>query len=840
MLVIQYLTHEDLRWRFSDFAQARTILKQRRTKKTGRIGTVAQSRALSALELGLGIKQRGYNIFVVGAPGTGRTSTVEKLLGDKATKENTPDDVVLLYNFTDRDRPHSVTLPCSFGPKLKKSYELLVDRLLNNLEKAFEADSYMLSKQVIQESCQEKTDQALKEIESEAKDNSFVLSHTGVSITLTPANKKGEALTEEEFDLLSDKEKVKLEQKAEKLELKLEDSMRKVRTAEKESEDDLAELERETAKQAIASIFESFRQTWKSYKRVVTHLNAIEDDILGRIRRFIHEDKSAANESNDQPPAGTVKRRSLEDEEDNESDEPLFVRYRVNVLVTHAKDAGAPVVFETHPTASNIIGRIEQRLRAGETITDFTRIRAGALYKANGGFLVLEAQELLRDAGAWEGLKRALKNREIELDDPGEPGRMVSVASLRPEPVPLQLKVLLIGAPEIYYALARNDPDFQSLFKVKADFDLEVPRSDENIVKYIHFLNALCGEESLLNLSPEGLGSIIEHAVRLSGNKGKITCRLGEIADLLRESNYWAKIERAKTIDPQHVRAALLAKAEREGFVETQIVDEITSGKITIDTSSKMIGQTNALTVVEVGNYEFGIPLRVTCQIGCGKGEIIDIERETEQSGPFHSKGRLIIRGLLSNLFGKTMPFAFHATLCMEQTYSEIDGDSASLAETCALLSALAQAPVDQRFSMTGAIDQMGNVQAVGGINQKIEGFFRICQGRINPKGFGVIIPSKNVADIMINEEVIEAVKQGTFTIITVETVTDAMEILTGISFSGDQRSLSARCLASLKHFNRLRESHSGQHYAPAREGKKKTTVGSQEMAGAPHPFAKS
>lgn len=836
--MIQYLTHEDLRWRFSDFARARAILKQRRTKKAGRIGTVAQTRALSALELGLGIKQRGYNIFVVGAPGTGRTSTVEKILADKATKEDTPDDVVLLYNFTDRDRPHSVSLPCSYGPKLKKSYELLVDRLLANLEKAFEADGYMLSKQVIQETCQEKTDQALKEIEAEAKQNSFVLSHTGVSITLTPANNKGEALTEEEFDKLSDKEKIKLEQKAEKLEGKLEDSMRKVRTAEKESEDALTELERETAKQAIASIFESFRQTWKAQKRIVTHLNAVEEDVLGRIRRFIHEERASGQEANEQPPPGTMKRKSLEDEEDNESDEPLFVRYRVNVLITHAKDGGAPVVFETHPTASNIIGRIEQRMRAGETITDFTRIRAGALYKANGGFLVLEAQELLRDAGAWEGLKRALKNREIELDDPGEPGRMVAVASLRPEPVPLNLKVLLIGTPEIYYALARNDPDFQSLFKVKADFDLEVERSDENISKYIYFLHALCGEESLLNLSPEGIGTVVEYAVRLSGNKKKITCRLGEIADLLRESNYWAKIERADKIAPQHVRAALLAKAEREGFVESQILDEITSGKITIDTSNKVIGQTNALTVVEVGTYEFGIPLRVTCQIGCGKGEIIDIERETEQSGPFHSKGRLIIRGLLSNLFGKTLPFAFHATLCMEQTYSEIDGDSASLAEACALLSALAQAPIDQRYAMTGAIDQMGNVQAVGGVNQKIEGFWRVCKTRSSDKGFAVLIPSKNVADIMLNEEVVEGVKQGQFTIISVDTVLDAMEILTGISFNGDQRSLTSRCLASLKHFNRLRESQSGREHAY--KGKKSRIAALEVADEGFHPLAKS
>ncbi|MCA9508649.1 MAG: AAA family ATPase, partial [Myxococcales bacterium] len=726
--MIHYLPLEELRWRFSDFAGARHILEQRRSKKTGRIGAVAQDRAMSALELGLGIKQRGYNIFVVGASGTGRTSTIERLLSDRSKKEITPQDVVLLYNFTDKDRPLSVLLPPSLGPKLKKSYETLIEKVIIHLEKAFEADSYLLSRQVIQDECRERTDLALREIEEEASQNSFVLSHSGAAITLTPANKKGDALTEDEFDKLSNKEKQKLEMSAEKLEAKLEESMRKVRLAEKEGEDAYEELERETARQAIEGIFETTRSTWKAHKRIVNHLNLIEDDILNRIRRFIHEDKNLQPENHEGISAGQLRKKNLDEDDDNEYDEPLWLRYRVNVLVSHAKDAGAPVVFETHPTASNIIGRIEQRIRAGETITDYTRIRAGALYRANGGFLILEAQELLRDPGAWEGLKRALKNREIELDDPGEPGRMVSLASLRPEPVPLHLKIILIGTPEIYYALARNDPDFQVLFKVKADFDLEVDRSKDNLERYISFINALCSEESLLKLSPEGAGSVMEHAIRLSGNKNKITCRLGEIADLLRESNFWARKDKSKKIEPQHIQNALRARCEREGFVETQILDEVKNGKLMIQTSGSVVGQANALTVVEVGTYEFGIPLRVTCQTGCGKGEIIDIEREAEQGGTFHSKGRLIIRGLLASLFGRSLPFAFSATLCMEQTYSDVDGDSASMAEACTLLSALSQIPIEQRFAMTGAIDQMGHVQAVGGVNQKIEGFFKVCQ----------------------------------------------------------------------------------------------------------------
>jgi predicted ATP-dependent protease len=806
ILVIRFLSHNELCWKFSNLSTINS-LSSKKNKKLGNVSTFAQERALSALDLGLGIKQRGYNIFVVGVSGTGRISTVEKILKQRAPKEDTPSDLVLLYNFNDRDRPLAISLPASHGPKLKKNYDSLMERVLAHLEKAFETDHYLYSKQTIQETCRETTDNALKEIEREANLNSFVLSHSGGSITLTPANAHGESLTEKEFDILSDDEKLDLEEKAERLEALLEESMRKVRQAERESEDAFDKLEKETASIAIAGIFETARNTWKKFPQIVQHLNSIEEDISNRIRRFTQEDRSTTatdNANNDQSNKSN-KAKFLEEEDDLDSDEALFVRYRVNVLVTRPRNAGAPVVFETHPTTSNLIGRIEQKIKGGETVTDFTRIRAGALYKANGGYLIIEPQELLRDPAAWDGLKRALKNRVIELDDPGEPGRMISIASLRPEPVELNLKVILIGTPEIYYMLTKNDPDFQSLFKVKADFDLEADLSNDNIDKYIDFLHSISIEEKLTKIDQTALARIIEHAVRLAGNNKKITCRLGEIADLLRESNYWANKNNAKFIDASHVKIALNARAQREGFIESQIIDDVISGKIILDIKGKIIGQTNALTVVDIGNYNFGIALRVTCQIGCGKGEIIDIERETEQAGPFHSKGRLIIRGLLSHLFGRLLPFSFHATLCMEQTYSEIDGDSASLAEACALLSALSQTGIDQRFAMTGAIDQTGNIQAVGGINEKIEGFYKICQVKSSKEVHCVIIPTQNVNDLMLKEEIVESCKKGLFQIISAENIEDAMELLTGLNWETGPEALKKRCLNTLEHFNMLK-----------------------------------
>ena len=571
--MIRFLSNNELCWNFSISLNA---LKSKKKQKKVALNTFAQDRALDALELGLGIKQRGYNIFVVGASGTGRTSTVEKILKQRAPKEETPNDLVLLYNFTDRDRPLAVLLPASYGLKLKKSYDSLMEKSLQNLEAAFETDRFLYSKQLIQEECQKTTDEALKEIEREANLNSFVLSHSGASITLTPANSKGESLTEKDFEELSDEEKNILEKKAEKLESLLEESMRKVRQAERESEEDFEILERQTAKIALSNIFETTRNSWKKFSRITEHLSLIEEDILNRIKKF-NQDERDANTENSNEQTKTRKNRFFEDDDDLDFDEPFFARYRVNVLVTRIKNSGAPVVFETHPTTSNLIGKIEQKIKASETITDFTRIKAGALYKANGGYLILEPQELLRDPAAWDGLKRALKNRFIELDDPGEPGRMITIASLRPEPVELNLKVILIGTPEIYYMLTKNDPDFQSLFKVKADFDIEADLSKENLEKYIEFIDSIAQEENMINLNQSAFAKIIEQAVRIAGNNKKITCRLGEIADLIREANYWAQKNKANFIDALHVKTALMAKAKREGFIESQRSEEHTS-----------------------------------------------------------------------------------------------------------------------------------------------------------------------------------------------------------------------------------------------------------------------
>ncbi|MEI6805457.1 MAG: ATP-binding protein [Myxococcaceae bacterium] len=798
--MIQKIAPEALRWQFEDLSLVRAGLsvKRKRPPKADRFGAMVQQRALSALEMGLGIRQRGFNIFVVGESGTGRTSTVNQLLSDRAEKEPTPDDIVLLYNFENRDRPLAVSVAPGLGPKLKKTYDTFVERMLADLEKTFESERYLGERQEIQDQCQIKTDDILKTIEEEAHEKGFVLQRASAALTITPANRKGEAISEEEFENLSDKAKQLLEQHAEKLEAHLEDSIRRIRSLEREAEDTIEALERKTANMILMPIFENARTGWKAFPRIIDHLEACHEDVLNRLRRLIPDDRMQASET---PEAGNPKKRIHEDEEDFDHDEPALIRYRVNVLVTHSKSSGAPVVQETHPTSSNLIGRIEQRLRGGETMTDHTRIRAGALYQANGGYLLLEAGDLLRDPSAWEGLKRALKNRAVELDDPGEPGRMVSVASLRPEPVPLEIKVILIGIPELYYVLSKTDLEFSKLFKVKADFDNEMTRSDEHIERYVKFLSGLCLDEKLRTLTPEGAARVIEQAVRASGNQKKLTSRIGEMADLVREANYWAGKEKARLIDRSHIQKALKAHAEREGFLQTQMIEDILENRVSIETEGSVVGQANAMTVIELGSYEFGVPLRVTCRVTSGKGDIVDIERETEQGGPIHTKGRLIIKGFLAHCFGREIPMSFNAILCMEQTYGEIDGDSATLAEACTLFSSLSNIPIQQRFAITGSMDQRGQIQAVGGVNEKIEGFFNVCKARGTSTVHGVIIPASNALDINLNDEVVEACSKGEFEIYTANTFYDAIKLLTGHDW---EQSLQKEVMKALEHFRKI------------------------------------
>lgn len=818
----QYLSADALRWTLHDEQIDDADLNpQTQDTQHGRPGALGQERAMNALELGLGIKERGFNIFVVGHPGTGRTSTVRQLLLERAAKEPSPNDIILLYNFEDRDRPLSVSVPSGTGPRIKKLYEAFVDKMLVELERAFDSDTYNDQRQQLEKERQEKSDEMLSDVEKRAKKQGFILTRNGTAISLSVAGEDGNPITEEQFVSLPPKDRAKLESRAEELHDQLEDAMRRVRAVERKSDEDLEKFDRDSADAVLRPLIEELKEDLKEHKEFKTdaelepllkHIDAIRDDILDRLWRLVPNHPANIEEGQEEGSNGAHKSVSLTDEEDenDDSDEPALLRYRVNVFVTHTGKDGAPVVQETHPTASNLIGRIEHRVRGGETVTDFTRIRAGVLYRANGGYLLINAMDLLRDPTAWEGIKRALKNRQIELDDPGEPGRMVVVASLRPEPVPLAIKVCLVGTPELYYSLQRSDPEFSKLFKIKVDFDVDTERSTLHLQKYVRFLAGLAHEEKLLPLSKSGAARVVEQAVRLCEDQDKLTTRFGDIADLMREANFWASKENADVIARSHVQQALSARADREGFLELHMREDIRKQRVSIETDGAVVGQVNGLTVLDLGSYAFGVPVRITCRVGAGRGEIIDVEREVELGGPLHTKGTMILKGILLDRFGHAVPLCLQATLCMEQNHSEVDGDSASLAETCALFSALAQAPINQRMALTGAIDQRGRVQAVGGVNEKIEGFWRVCADRDQHhlKQYGrlpasepyeILIPRPNARDLMLDEDVIAACNNGRLRISTVDTLEDALEALTGRSYADGAKSLLNDIAITLK-----------------------------------------
>ena len=822
------LKPDALRWSLpiEEFTNGDLSLKEE--ERHGRPGALGQERALQALELGLGIRERGFNIFVVGASGTGRTSTVRELLEERARSEPKPCDVVLLYNFSDRDRPHAVSLPAGQGPGVKKRYETFVDKMLHALEKAFESDSYTDRRGQLDKSHQEKTDALLEEIDGAAQERGFILARTGAALTLSVADEEGNSLSEEAYEALTEEQKAELEVAAAELQSGLEDALRKIRALEKETDEAIETLARETAVQVVHPLVDEIKVDIGGLStRVLTHLEDVEKDILDRLRRLAPESHAIEHGGEEAQAEPRSAKRLTEEEEEGDRDEPALLRYRVNVLVTQSTDAranGAPVVLETLPSLSNLIGRIEHRVRSGESSTDFTRIKAGALYRANGGYLLLHANDILRDPAAWEGLKRALKNRQIELDDPGEPGRMVSVASLRPEPVKLSIKICLVGTPELYYSLSRGDPDFSKLFKVKVDFDIEMERSKERVLHYLRFLSGLSAEEKLLPLSLDGASRVLEHAARLCDDQNKLTTRFGEIADLVREASFFATKEGSKKVERYHVKRALLARAEREGFIELRMREDISAQRIRIQTTGAVTGQINGLTVIDLGSYAFGMPVRITCKTGAGRGDIIDIERETELGGPIHTKGTMIMKGILLDRFGKNTPLCLQAILCMEQSYSEIDGDSASLAETCALFSSLANVPLRQDVAMTGSVDQAGNAQAVGGVNEKIEGFFRVCEAR-DPLGkHEVLIPWSNARDLMLDEEVVDACRAGRFTITTVDTVEDALEALTGVPWTSTKKIVGIydRTLQALESLARVQAIANSRPPLPAKTPSKK------------------
>ncbi len=741
------------------------IFKFNTTDDIGKFeGTIGQERALRSLDFGLGFISKGFNIYVLGESGTGKMRTIRTLLNERASKEKIPNDWCYIYNFKDPDNPLAVSLEPGKGVVFQKDMDTLIKALRVEIPKAFESKEYEKQRSKIVDEFQQKQKTLFTSLEEEAMAKGFAIRKAVTGLLIVPIKKSGEPLTEEEFAALDEKTRRKVEDMGKMLQEKLDDVVRAVREAEKLVKEMLARLEREIALAAVGHSIEELKEKYKEYEKVVSYLEAVKEDILSHLDDFKTVEEQA-------PPLPFMRMPKPE---------TSFVRYTVNVIVNNAECKGAPVVFESNPTYLNLFGRIEYKVQYGMALTDFSMIKAGSLHRANGGYIVINALDLLRNIFSYDALKRSIKNKEIKIEDVWEQYRLLSTTALKPQPIPFDVKVILVGNPYIYYLLYNLDEEYKELFKVKADFDSRMSRTSENIEKYAFFVASCQKEENLLPFDRGGVAKIVEYGARLAEHQDKLSTKFSYIADLIREAHYWAKKEGSGLVKSEHVAKAIDEKIFRANRIEERIREMILEDTLIVETAGKKVGQVNGLAVLDLGDYSFGKPSRITARTYTGKAGVVNIERETKMSGKIHEKAIMIISSYLGSKYATKKPISLSASITFEQLYEMVEGDSATCAELYSLLSSISGVPLRQDIAVTGSMDQNGDVQPIGGVNEKIEGFFDLCRLR-GLDGHGVIIPKRNVKHLMLKQEVVDAVKEGKFSIYPIEKMEEGLEILTGM-----------------------------------------------------------
>lgn len=744
---------------------------------------VGQDRAVESIRFAIGMRHRGYNLFALGPEGTGRRSLVMQYLTQEAAQQPVPNDWVYVHGFDENHCPRALSLPPGRGMALKKDMEWLSDELMVALPAGFESDEYRNKRRALEKALKERQDEAIAAATTHAGEKNVALMRTPVGLALAPTTPDGVTLSPEDFKQLPEDEQASRQADMEELQEALEITVKQFPQWERETRERLRELDQDVVAFAISHLMEELHERWADLAEVQEHLVAVANDIADNVDEFLEDGEEAEDEEpGEENPDGE------EDEDERGALAPRrhsggegdIRRYRVNVLVNRAGATGAPVVYENHPTQPNLIGRIEHIAQYGALITDFNLIRAGSLHKANGGYLVLDAHKLLMNPFAWEDLKRALKAREIRIESPGQSTGMMSTLSLEPMPIPLDVKVVLIGDSTLYYLLSQNDPEFAELFKVAADFDWKMDRTPDTVLGMARSIATLTRKEDLRPLDRGAVARVIEQAARDVEDSGKLSTHMASLADVVRESDYWCGRAGADTITAAHVQQAIDAAIYRQDRVREHVQEEIQRGIVHIDTEGTVVGQVNGLAVLELGRFAFGRPSRITARVSIGKGEVVDIEREVDLGGPLHGKGVLILTSFLSGRFGCDRPLSLEASLVFEQSYGGIDGDSASSAELYTLLSALSGLPIRQGLAVTGSVDQNGRVQAIGGVNEKIEGFFDLCTARGLTGSQGVMIPATNAVHLMLRRDVVEACRAGRFAIYPIETVDQGIALLTG------------------------------------------------------------
>ena len=725
---------------------------------------IGQERAVRALKFGLGIKERGFNVYVAGYPGTGRTTAVKNFLEEVAQAKPVPSDWCYVNNFSNEYAPKAIQLPPGKGKEFQKDVKSLVENARSTLSKAFESEDYASRREATIKQVEDQRKGLVDQINAEAQRENFIIQSTPIGLLLVPIM-KGKPLSEKDMMALPPKAREEIQNKRELLESKLRTAMRQLLDMDRKIHEELDKMNRDVALYAMGHLSADLNEKYKDIPDVIAYLKEVQNDILDNLSRFIRNPEETPQTPFPMP---WLK-------------ETPYKKYEVNVVVDNSHVKGAPVIMESNPTYQNLFGRVEKEAQFGALVTDFTMIRAGALHRANNGYLILPVEELLRNLFSYDGLKRALKSEHINIEEEEERLGYITTKSLKPEPIPLTIKVVLIGDPYLYQQLFTLDMEFSQLFKVKADFDTTMDRTEKNVEQYAAFVCTLCQKENLKHLDGSGLAKLIEHSSRLAEDQEKLSTRFADIADVIREANYYAAEEKAEFVTAAHVKKAIEEKVYRSKLIQEKIEEMIKRGVLLIDTATESVGQVNGLSVLELGDFAFGMPSRVTASIGLGREGVMDIEREAKMGGPIHTKGVLILSGYLNEKYAQDKPLSLSARLVFEQSYEGVEGDSASSTELYAILSALSGLPIKQSFAVTGSVNQKGEVQAIGGVNEKIEGFFEVCKA----KGFtgkqGVMIPQSNVQNLMLKEEIVEAVKNGKFQIFAVKTIDDGIENLTGV-----------------------------------------------------------
>lgn len=725
---------------------------------------IGQKRAMRSIEFGLDMETTGFNLYISGETGTSRTSTIRNILKKRALLDPKPDDWVYVNNFKDSDSAISLSLPAGMGTALSADMKELVEAIRKDIPKALESPEYETRRSEIVDEYQKSSNDLFQTLEKESSKHGFSLQRTVSGLVIVP-QKNGQNYTQEEYDALTDKKRDKLDQLGKKLTDLLNDVLRQVRDNEKATKEAFQKADRELGMSCLGHRLAPIKEKYAELPKVLTYLETVQEDILNNLEDF-------------KPQAGQPQIPGIK----MPRQEPTFERYDVNVLVDNKETTGAPVIFESNPTYNNLFGRIEHVMQYGGTaVTDFTMIRPGALHRANGGYLVIDAREVLINPFVWDALKRCIRTGEIRIEDVLEQYRFMTMVTLKPEALPLKTKIIMIGTPWIYYLLFYMDPDYRKFFKVKAEFDSRVARTPEIMRDYALFVATHCRCEGLLHFDRIAIARLLEYTSRMVEDQNKFSSQFMEIADFIREASFWAKKDGHEIVTGSDVMRAAEEKEYRVNRIEERMQELYDDGTIMVDTDGTVVGQINGLSVIGLGDHTFGRPARITARVYAGQAGMVNIEREVKLSGPIHDKGVMILTGFLGGIFATKYPLSLSASICFEQSYDGIEGDSASSTELYALLSALSGVPIKQGIAVTGSVNQRGQIQPIGGVNYKIEGFFAVCRSKGLTGNQGVMIPKANERHLMLDDEVIAAVAEGKFHIWSIETVEQGIEILTGI-----------------------------------------------------------